>query len=95
MARLFALRMQKEAGPNVEKQIEKGYELMLYKTLPKEKLTVFVDLYNEALTEFKSDGDKTKKVMGADSTGTTNPSTAALVVVANAMMNLDEVVMKN
>ncbi len=25
----------------------------------------------------------------------TDPSTAALVVVANAMMNLDEVVMKN
>ena len=62
--------MQKEAGPNVEKQIEKGYEMMLYKSLPKEKLTVFVDLYNEALTEFRSDGDKTKKLMGADSTGT-------------------------
>ena len=58
MARLFALRMKKEGGPDVDQQIARGYELMLYKPLPKEKLNVFVDLYNEALTEFKSDGDK-------------------------------------
>ena len=94
MARLFALRMKKESGPDVAQQITKGYELMLYKSLPKEKLAVFVNLYNEALTELKSDGDKTKKLAG-DSTASTNSSTAALVVVANAMMNLDEVVMKN
>jgi hypothetical protein len=67
---------------------------MLYKPLPKEKLNVFVNLYNEALAEFKSDGDKTRKLSG-DSTASTNPSNAALVVVANAMMNLDEVVTKN
>ena len=42
MARHFALRMKKEAGPIVEKQIQKGYEMMLYKPLPKEKLNVFV-----------------------------------------------------
>ena len=95
MARLFAYRMKKEAGANPEKQIEKGYELMLYKPLPKEKLNVFVDLYNEALNEFKGDENKTRKLIGTDSTDHSNPSTAALVVVANAMMNLDEVVMKN
>ncbi len=95
MARLFALRMKKEAGTNVEKQIQKGYELMLYKSLSKEKLNVFVTLYNQALTEFKSDPDKTKKLAGAENMDPKDPSIAALVVVANAMMNLDEVVMKN
>lgn len=95
MARLFAYRIKKEAGADVEKQIEKGYELMTYKTLPKEKLKVFIDLYNEAMAEFKTNAGKTRKLIGVDSTDYNNPSTAALVVVTNAMMNLDEVVMKN
>lgn len=95
MARLFAYRIKKEAGAGVEKQIEKGYELMTYKQMPKEKLKVFVDLYNEAMNEFKTDMVKTRKLIGVDSTDYNNPSTAALVVVTNAMMNLDEVVMKN
>lgn len=95
MARLFAYRIKKEAGADVEKQMEKGYELMTYKSLPKEKLNVFVDLYNEAMNEFKADADKTKKLTGTDNHEHNNASTAALIVVANAMMNLDEVVMKN
>ncbi len=94
MARHFAYRMKKEAGKNVNDQIAKGYELMLYKSLPAEKLKIFVDLYNEALNEFKADPDKTCEMIGLNSEHT-DPPTAALVVVANAMMNLDEVVMKN
>ncbi|MGZ5218515.1 MAG: DUF1553 domain-containing protein [Chitinophagaceae bacterium] len=94
MARHFAYRMKKEAGTNVNAQISKGYELMLYKPLPEEKLKVFADLYNEALNEFKSDAHKTCEMIGVNGEHT-DPPTAALVVVANAMMNLDEVVMKN
>jgi hypothetical protein len=94
MARHFAYRMKKEAGANVNDQISKGYELMLYKPLPAAKLKVFVDLYNEALNEFKGDADKTCKMIGVNNEHT-DASTAAMVVVANAMMNLDEVVTKN
>ena len=95
MARHFAWRMKKEAGTNIKDQIAKGYELMLYKPLPAAKLNVFVDLYNEAVNEFKLDSNKTRELTGVDSSDQTNPSAAALIVVANAMMNLDEVVMKN
>lgn len=94
MARHFAIRMKKEGGADIKNQVAKGYELMLYKPLPEAKMKVFVDLYNEALNEFKADNDKTCEMMGLNNEHT-NPSTAALVVVANAMMNLDEVVMKN
>ena len=94
MARHFAYRMKKEAGADVKAQVAKGYELMLYKPLPETKLKVFVDLYNEALNEFKADDSKTCEMIGLNNEHA-NPSTAALVVVANAMMNLDEVVMKN
>jgi len=94
MARHFAYRLKKEGGNNVKDQIAKGYELMLYKPLPPDKSKVFFDLYNEALNEFKADADKTCEMIGVNSEHT-DPPTAALVVVANAMMNLDEVVMKN
>jgi hypothetical protein len=94
MARHFAYRMKKEGGSNVNTQVSKGYELMLYKSLPSEKLKVFVELYNEALNEFKGDDQKTCEMIGVNGEHTDAP-TAALVVVANAMMNLDEVVMKN
>ncbi len=94
MARHFAIRMKEEGGADVKDQIAKGYELMLYKRLPETKLKIFTDLYNEALNEFKTDNDKACAMMGVNGEHT-NSSTAALVVVANAMMNLDEVVMKN
>jgi hypothetical protein len=95
MARLFAYRIKKEAGDDINKQLAKGYELMTYKSLPEEKAKVFISLYNEAKQEFQTDAVKTRQLIGVDSAAYNNPSTAALVVVANAMMNLDEVVMKN
>ncbi|MCW3118095.1 MAG: hypothetical protein JWM28_2177 [Chitinophagaceae bacterium] len=94
MSRHFAYRMQKEAGKDVQLQIARGYELMLYKKIPAAKLLVFEDLYKKALDEFKTDADKTCEIIGMDNENN-NPETAALVVVANAMLNLDEVVMKN
>jgi len=95
MARHFAYRMKKETGSNdVQQQIAKGYELMLYKPMPAARQKIFVDLYNEALSEFKADETKTCEMIGVNGEHT-NASIAALVVVANAMMNLDEVVTKN
>jgi hypothetical protein len=94
MSRHFAYRMQKEAGKSVQHQIAKGYELMLYKKIPPAKLQVFEELYNKAFDEFKTDTDRTCEMIGMNNENN-NPETAALVVVANAMLNLDEVVMKN
>jgi hypothetical protein len=94
MARHFAYRMQKEAGKNLQQQISKGYQLMLFKPISPAKLGVFQDLYNKAFAEFKMNADKTCEMIGMNNENN-NPETAALVVVANAMLNLDEVVMKN
>jgi hypothetical protein len=94
MARHFASRMKKEAGDDTRQQIEKGYELMLYKAMPAEKLKVFTDLYNEALREFNGEPAKAKELMAVN-TERADAATAALIVVANAMLNLDEVIMKN
>ncbi len=94
MARHFARRMKAEAGANVSQQIAKGYELMLFKPLPKAKLEVFTELYNKALQEFQADNNRAREFL-ADGEAKTDPGSAALVIVANAMLNLDEVVTKN
>ncbi len=67
---------------------------MLYKPMPADKLAVFSTLYETALNEFKPDADKTCEMIGMNYQNN-KPETAALIVVANAMLNLDEVVMRN
>lgn len=94
LSRNFAYRMQEEGGKNVQQQIAKGYELMLFKKITPAKLKIFYDLYQQALKKFKIDEDKTCGMIGEHSKHT-NPETAALVVVANAMLNVDEIIMKN
>jgi hypothetical protein len=94
MARHFAYRMQTAAGKDVSKEISKGYEMTMYKPITPNKLEALKNLYNSAYTKMKNDKDKTGEIIG-QMNGQGNPETAALVVVANAMLNLDEVVTKN
>lgn len=93
-ARHFAYSMQRVAGKDVKQQISKGYEMAMYKPINATKLSVLEKLYNEAFQKFKKDKDKTCEMIGVDDQHN-NPETAALVVVANAMLNLDELITKN
>jgi hypothetical protein len=94
MARHFAVWMQKQSPGNAQVQIANGYENILYKPIAPDKLQILLQLYNDALQEFKKDADKTCEVCGGMNE-TRTPEKAALVMVANAMLNLDEVVTKN
>lgn len=94
MARHFAARMEEEGGSDMRQQISKGYELAMFRPISKEKLEPLVDLYKQALGQFKEDDTKTCEMIGAE-TGNNTPERAALIVVANAMLNLDEFVTKN
>jgi len=94
LARHFSLRLKKEAGNTPASQIEHGYELMLYKKIPKDKLEVMLTLFNKAKTTFEKD-KKAMKELAGKSDPDPDPSSAAMVVVANAMLNLDEIVTKN
>jgi len=93
-ARHFAYRMQEGTDGDVKKQIEKGYELALNYPITPGKLSVFEKLYQEAYENLKKDKEKTCEMIGVMD-GHNNPETAALVVVANAMMNMDELITKN
>ncbi len=92
MARHFALRMQ-QGGKEVNTQIKKGYEAMMYKPIGKIKLNALLDLYNTSIVKFKNNEHATCEVLGEQGIHT-KPETAAMVVVANAMLNLDEWVNK-
>ena len=95
-SRHFAFRMQQESkSNNPEDWISKGYELAMFKLIAKTKLAILEALYNKALMQFKNDKEKTCEMIGGINEEHTNPETAALIVVANAMLNLDELVTKN
>jgi hypothetical protein len=94
MARAFAYRMKKDAGRDVRQQISRGYEMMMYKNISVSKLNVLEKLYNDALQKFRKDKDRTCEMIGYINEHN-NPETAALVVVANALLNLDEAVTKS
>jgi hypothetical protein len=93
-ARHFAYRMQEYGGNSIKEQISKGYERMMYKPISVTKLTTLENLYLESLSHFRYQKDKTCELIG-EMNEHNNPETAALVVVANAMLNLDEWITKN
>ncbi|HET6995820.1 MAG TPA: hypothetical protein VFI06_12600, partial [Chitinophagaceae bacterium] len=85
--------MQKEAGADIKQQIIEGFEWATNHAIDNRSLQALVKLYNTAFDEFKDDKDKTKKMLGEAKEA--SAETAALTVVANAILNLDEVVTKN
>ncbi|MNK46111.1 hypothetical protein D3C87_648900 [compost metagenome] len=86
--------MEKVGGNSNAAKISKAYELMLYKSIPQNRLKVFEELYAKALVAFKNNASNASAFMG-DKQKKFKPEEAAMVLVANAMLNLDEVVTKN
>jgi hypothetical protein len=95
-SRHFAYRMQEQSKSNsVKDWISKGYRFTMLKPITKAKLDALENLYNKALVQFRNDRDKTCEMIGEMHAKHTNAETAALVVVANAMLNMDELITKN
>ena len=94
MARHFAYRLQNEAGNDVKKQIAKGFEIATYHPISSKSLNTLLDLYNRAFNRFKNDMDKACQIIGWKAKEF-RLETAALIVVTNALLNLDEVVTRN
>lgn len=82
------------AAPQVAAAIRQSYSDILFHPIGDASLAALQQLYNTAYTRFSHDPDKTREMVGMEEKHN-NPSTAALVVVANAILNLDEVITKN
>ena len=94
MARHFAHRMQAISDGNLQEQIKAGYQWATYHSIDEKSLQALVRLYDAALDQFKNDANKTCKMLGGISNDT-KAETAAMTIVANAILNLDEVLTKN
>jgi Protein of unknown function (DUF1553)/Protein of unknown function (DUF1549)/Planctomycete cytochrome C len=94
MARHFAHRMQTVSATDAQQQIEEGYKWATLHSADDKSKEILLKLYEIAYKQFKNDKEKTCEMIGGISSNA-KPETAALVVVANAILNLDEVMTKN
>ncbi len=95
LSRQFAYRMQAAtSSKNAREWIGTGYEQLLFKPISPQKLQALQTLYNTAYATYTKDSEATCEIIGVNNEHN-NPETAALVIVANALLNLDEVVTKN
>jgi hypothetical protein len=86
----LADRMVNNGGANLEEKINHGYRRLLYKEISSEKMETMVDLYHRALEAYS--------LAAADSTDNPvdrSPEKRSLTLVANALLNIDEVITKN
>jgi hypothetical protein len=92
VAQHFALRIQSMGMKDKSAQISKGYELAMHKTISTEKRKAFEKLYDRAYQQFKNDKKKIAETTGSEKQ---TAETAALVIVAEALLNTDEFITKN
>lgn len=86
MAQAFARRMEDGGGTTAEK-IARGYRLLLLTDPPAEKLRVLEQLYDESLAEYR-------QLPGESAKLAETPESAALVLVAQTLLNLDAVLVR-
>jgi hypothetical protein len=87
--RLASRMMATDSIP--ENSIRTGYHLLTFRTIPDNKLEVLTTLYNEAIKVYEADSASVQAIT-KDQHG--SRKLAAMTVVANALLNMDEVIMK-
>jgi hypothetical protein len=87
----LAQKIMKPADLSVQERIELGYNILLFKNIAPPKLQPLVKLYWDAHTYYRNHPELVKEVH------IMKPSVeaAAFTLVANALLNLDEVITKN
>jgi hypothetical protein len=93
MARHFAYNLLDKAS-NPRDQIIAGFRKAFYKEPTPAALQSMLKLYDQSLAALKKDPEKTCEVVSINDEHN-NPETAALVIVANAILNLDELITRN
>ena len=89
-ARNLAMKMLKQ-GNDPQAQIKAGYKALLIRDMSEEKLLVMESLYENALQRYETDLTAAKELTPGNAA---SPMLAAMTIVANAMLNLDEVITK-
>ncbi len=93
-AKHFALQIQQTAIGDIKTQIKSGYARAMGQTISEKKLTILENLYTTTLQGFKLNPTAAKSITEGLVIQEEVESTAAMTVVANAIFNLDEFMMK-
>lgn len=80
-----------KSGKDKREQINAGYERLAFHAMSPQKLKVFETLYDDAFQQFRENKEASEKLMASRQS---SPARAAMTVVANAMLNLDEIITK-
>jgi hypothetical protein len=94
IARHFAYSLKEIYGNDYTKIIPEAYRRATGLPADEKQAAVLTGLYRDALDRFRKDPVKTCEMIGLQDEHN-NPETAALVVVTNTILNLDEVITKN
>lgn len=90
-ARNLAMRMMSSGSVTAEASIATGYALLLFREIPNTKLVILKQLYEDAMAVYSKD---TAAVHAITKDKNGSQELAAMTVVATALLNLDEVIMK-
>jgi len=95
MARKMASRLQRLTSNSPQEQIKLVYERAAAHAIEAPTLSSLMKLYERALDKFNKNKSDACEIAGGTSSKEDTAATAALTVVINAILNLDEVITKN
>src|SRR5581483_5203900 len=93
-ARALARRMQREGGTDARAQLAYGFRLCLARRPKPAELARLESLYARELAHYRQDAKAALTVLGEKEAPPTAPEAAALTVVSNVLLNLDETLTK-
>ncbi|HVY76336.1 MAG TPA: DUF1553 domain-containing protein [Puia sp.] len=91
-AKHFAVELQTQNPGHADLQIKQAFARAIGHDIDEQSFEILQSLYKKALVKFKQHPEKSKEMNG---TNTVEPELSALVVVTNAILNLDEYVTKS
>lgn len=94
LSRKFAQRMRREGGTGLGEQLSAGFEWATGHAIAGKSLTPLMELYQLTRDRFRKEKDKAAGILAVKKQEA-DPELAALTVVANAILNLDEVITRN
>lgn len=95
MARRMAPKLEKLSPGNAQQQIAIVYERATAHAIEAPALATLTKLYNRALAQFNNNKKDACEMAGGTYNNENAANAAAMVVVINAVLNLDEVITKN
>ena len=91
----FAKKLMQENPKSLQQQISKGYQIATGLNISSNKTMVLESLYSQTMQQLKNDKSRVRKMLSDTTNKKQQNELAALAVVTNAILNLDEVITKN